>query len=132
MAHTILVVEDNLNIRRFLRTTLELEGFHVFEAGLLREALDVARREQPDLILLDLSLPDGSGWDFLQAAQSQPDTRDLRVVILTASADHGMADRGLAAGAIAFITKPISAADLVAHVRNFLGADHAALERNDA
>ena len=117
MSHTILIVEDNENIRRFIRTALELEGYTVLEATLIQDGAAIARRERPDLVVLDLALPDGSGWDFLQSMQSQPETRGLRVVILTASADHGMADRGLAAGAIAFVTKPVAAAQLVAAVR---------------
>ncbi len=131
MPFTILVVEDNLNIRRFIRTTLELEGYDVQEASTLHEAVAIARRGRPDLILLDLSLPDGSGWDFLQTMQAQPETRDLRIVILTASADRGMAERGRAAGAITFLTKPISAGELVAQVRKALDAQRAASERSD-
>ena len=67
MPHTVLVVEDNANIRRFIRTTLGLEGYRVLEASTVQDGLDVARREQPDLVLLDLALPDGTGWDFLQS-----------------------------------------------------------------
>lgn len=131
MPDTILVVEDSQNIRRFIRTTLDLEGYRVLEAETMRDGLDVARRELPDLVLLDLALPDGSGWDFLQSIQAQPAARGLRVAILTASADRGMADRGLAAGAIAFITKPIAAGDLVASVRRLLGADQPPSDRSE-
>ncbi len=123
MPGTILVVEDSQNIRRFIRTTLDLEGYRVLEAATVQNGLDVARRELPDLVLLDLALPDGTGWDFLESLQAQPAAHGLRVAILTASADRGMADRGLAAGAIAFITKPISAGDLVASVRRLLDAN---------
>ncbi|HLF26441.1 MAG TPA: response regulator [Anaerolineae bacterium] len=131
MAHTILVVEDNPNIRRFIRTTLELEGYQVQAVPTLQEGLASARRAQPDLILLDLALPDGTGWDFLEAMQTRPETRTVRVAMLTASADHGMAARALAAGAVAFITKPIAAGELVAHVRQALAAHRAAPKRSD-
>jgi len=131
MPFTILVVEDNSNIRRFIRTALELEGYGVREASTLQEGVALARRRQPDLILLDLSMPDGSGWEFLRAMQAQPETRGLRIVILTASADHGMAERGLASGAMAFLTKPIAAGELVAQVRKTLDAQGAASERSD-
>ena len=131
MSHTILVVEDSQNIRRFIRTTLDLEGYRVLEASTVRDGLDIARREQPDLVLLDLALPDGFGWDFLQAIQAQPAAGGLRVAILTASADRGMADRGLAAGAIAFITKPIAAGELVAHVRRLLDAGESLPDRSE-
>ncbi len=117
MSATILIVEDNLNIRRFIRTTLQLEGYRVNEAGTLRDSLASAQIETPDLILLDLALPDGSGWEFLSAMQTRPETRRAPILVLTASADPGMADRVRAAGATEFLTKPIAAAELVARVR---------------
>jgi len=117
MSATILIVEDNLNIRRFIRTTLQLEGYRVNEAGTLRDSLASTQIETPDLIVLDLALPDGSGWEFLSAMQARPETRRAPILVLTASADPGMADRVRAAGATEFLTKPIAAAELVARVR---------------
>ena len=140
MSHTILIVEDNANIRRFLRTTLEIEGYRALEASTVQESLERIDQELPDLVLLDLALPDGSGWDFIAAARSRanaettdpsasPGARSERgegaglpIVVLTASADHGMSERALAAGATAFLTKPISAAELMANVRRVLEA----------
>lgn len=129
MSHTILIVEDNTNIRRFLRTTLEIEGYRALEASTVQESLEHIDREQPDLVLLDLALPDGSGWDFIEAAPLRlpplaggEEARSLPIVVLTASADHGMSERALAAGAVAFLTKPISAAELMANVRRVLEA----------
>lgn len=124
MTHTILVIEDNLNIRGFIVTALGLESYRVLEASTLREGRALALHERPDLILLDLALPDGSGWEFLQAMQTQFGSHHTPVAILTASADQGMADRGLAAGAVAFITKPIAARELIACVRRILSASH--------
>jgi two-component system KDP operon response regulator KdpE len=117
MSAAILIVEDNLNIRRFIRTTLQLEGYRVSEAGSLRDSLASAQIETPDLVVLDLALPDGSGWEFLSAMQARPETRRVPILVLTASADPGMADRVRAAGAAEFLTKPIAAAELVARVR---------------
>ena len=97
MTPTILIIEDNLHIRKFLATVLELESYRIVEASTLQEGRALALREQPDLILLDLALPDGTGWEFLQTMQAQPGARRAPVAILTASADQGMADRGLAA-----------------------------------
>jgi len=132
MPHTILIVEDNANIRRFLRTTLEIEGYRALEASSVQESLERIRlvgEERPDLVLLDLALPDGSGWDFIAAAPLRlppqaggEAVHDLPIIVLTASADHGMSERALAAGAAAFLTKPISAAELMANVRRVLEA----------
>ena len=123
MTPTILVIEDNLHIRKFIATVLGLESYRVLEASTLREGRALALGEQPDLILLDLALPDGTGWEFLQAMQTQFGSPHTPVAILTASADQGMADRGLTAGAVAFITKPVAASELIACVRRILGAD---------
>ncbi len=120
MSSTILIIEDNANIRGFIHTTLEIEGYRVLETGSMLEGLEVTRQEQPDLILLDLSLPDGTGWDFLEALREQPAAHDTQIVVLTASADHGMAERVIAAGATAFLTKPIAVGELVAQVRQAL------------
>jgi two-component system KDP operon response regulator KdpE len=120
MPPTILVVEDNDNIRRFIHTTLSLEGYPVLEAATVRDGLRIAQNERPALVLLDLALPDGTGWDFLQSMRDADEPGRSKIAILTASADHGMADRGLAAGAVAFITKPISARALVARVQSLL------------
>jgi two-component system KDP operon response regulator KdpE len=122
MPPTILIVEDNDNIRRFIHTTLDLEGYAVLEAATVLEGLRIAQSEHPALVLLDLALPDGTGWDFLQAMQNAGEPARSKIAILTASADHGMADRGLEAGAVAFITKPISARALVARVQKLLQA----------
>lgn len=130
MSDLILVIEDSANIRRFIRTTLEIEGYRVQEAATLQAGLEAVRNQPPDLILLDLALPDGTGWDFLAAMRSQPETRDVRVAVLTASADHGMADRTLEAGAMAFLTKPIAAGELVAQVRQALGTRRATPDRS--
>ena len=131
MTQTVLVIEDNLHIRKFLATALELENYQVVEASTLQEGRAQALREQPDLILLDLTLPDGTGWEFLQALPAQPGARRVPVAILTASADQGMADRGLAAGAAAFITKPLAASELIACVRRILDADRAEPGRSE-
>jgi len=130
MSTTILIIEDSANIRKFIRTALEIEGYRALEAETVQEGLDITRRERPDLIVLDLALPDGTGWDYLSAIREQPATRDAQILILTASADRGMADRALAAGATSFLTKPIAAGDLVAHVRQVLGS-HRTSERSD-
>jgi two-component system KDP operon response regulator KdpE len=123
MTHTILIVEDNSNIRHFIATALTLENYRVLEAANIQDGLALTRRDRPDLVLLDLALPDGSGWDFLQVAQTQIEPPVPPIAILTASADRNTADRGLSAGAIAFLTKPIAARELVAFVRQTLGGD---------
>lgn len=112
-----LLVEDEPQIRRFLRGALEGEGWKIFEAGSVQAGLVDAAARSPDLIILDLGLPDGDGLDFL---------RDLRhwsaapVIVLSARADEAEKVRALDAGADDYLTKPFGVAELLARVRSTL------------
>ena len=111
---TILIVEDEQAIRRFVRTALEAEGFRVYEAdGVQRGLLEAATRK-PDLVVLDLGLPDGDGQDFI---------RDLRrwspipVIVLSARVDETDKIQALDAGADDYLIKPFGIGELLARVR---------------
>lgn len=111
---TILIVEDEQAIRRFVRTALEAEGFRVYEAdGVQRGLLEAATRK-PDLVVLDLGLPDGDGQDFI---------RDLRlwspipVIVLSARVDETDKVKALDAGADDYLIKPFGIGELLARVR---------------
>jgi len=109
-----LIVEDEPSIRRFVRLALEAEGWLVFEAGTLRQGLVDAGTRRPELIILDLGLPDGDGVDYL---------RDLRawsqvaVIVLSARSDEADKIAALDAGADDFLTKPFGVGELMARVR---------------
>ncbi len=116
-APVILVVEDEKQIRRFIRSALEVEGCHVAEADTLAQGLIEAGTRKPDLIILDLGLPDGDGQDFvvdLRAWCSQP------VLILSARSAENEKIRVLDAGADDYLTKPFSVGELLARVRALL------------
>src|SRR6185369_9532468 len=110
----ILVVEDDLDIRRFIRMALESEGHEAFEADGVRRGLIEAGTRRPELVVLDLGLPDGDGVDFI---------RDLRawsaIPILVLSARSSENDKILAldAGADDYLVKPFGAGELMARVR---------------
>ena len=116
-ATTILVIDDEPQIRRVVRHALEAEGHAVLDAATAQEGLDVAAAKKPDAIVLDVGLPDGSGADVC---------RDLRgwtaVPILVLSARHSDAEKVelLDAGADDYVTKPFSPAELKARVRALL------------
>jgi CheY-like chemotaxis protein len=113
-AGTILYVEDNgSNVRLMERLLGRRDGIRLLTADSGAAALDLLARDRPDLILLDLHLPDMPGEDVLHALQADAGTRDIPIVILTADATSDHTDRLLAAGARAYLTKPLQLARLL-------------------
>jgi DNA-binding response OmpR family regulator len=117
MTQTILVVDDEVNLREMIRVYLEQEGYRVLEAGNGREALFVARDEKPDLIILDLMMPEMNGYDFLHEHNREADTP---IIMLTAKVDDQDKIIGLGLGADDYVTKPFNLAELTARVRAVL------------
>jgi DNA-binding response OmpR family regulator len=102
----ILVVDDEPAIRTLCRVNLALSGMEVLEAASGRAAVELARAELPDLILLDVMLPGETGWDVASTLAGDDRTRDIPVVFLTAMADESDLVRGKDHGAVGYITKP--------------------------
>jgi len=117
MTQTILVVDDEKKLRDLIRVYLEQEGYHVVEAGHGREALYVARYEKPDLIILDLMMPEMGGYDFIRAFSKEAQTP---VIMLTAKVEDQDKILGLELGADDYITKPFNVRELIARVRAVL------------
>jgi two-component system alkaline phosphatase synthesis response regulator PhoP len=117
---TILVVDDEPQIAQIARDYLDRAGFRAITAGDGQSALRMARTEQPNLIVLDLMLPEMDGLDVTRALRADPATRAVPIIMLTARVDE--ADRliGLELGADDYITKPFSPRELVARVRAVL------------
>jgi DNA-binding response OmpR family regulator len=117
MAQTILVVDDETKLRDLIRMYLEQEGYRVVEAGHGREALYVARYEKPDLIILDVMMPEMGGYEFLRAFSKEAQTP---VIMLTAKVDDSDKIVGLELGADDYVTKPFNVRELIARVRAVL------------
>ena len=117
MAKTILVVDDKESLRTLVKSYLTQEGFRVATAGNGREALFVARQEKPDLILLDLMMPELGGYDFIRVYGREADTP---IIILTARLEESDKVLGLELGADDYVTKPFSLRELLARVKAVL------------
>jgi len=114
IAPVIILVEDEKQIRRFVRAALESDGCHVFEAETVRQGLVEAGTRKPDLVILDLGLPDRDGIEFI---------RDLRgwsglpIIVLSARSEEADKIAALDAGADDYLTKPFGVGELLARVR---------------
>lgn len=117
MTKKILVVDDKKELRTLLKSYLTQEEFEVVTAGDGREALFVARSEKPDLIILDLMMPEMGGYEFMRIYNREADTP---IIVLTAKLDENDKVLGLELGADDYVTKPFSPRELTARVRAVL------------
>ena len=109
-----VIVEDEPQIRRFVRGALEAERWQVFEAGTLKQGLVEAGTRRPDLVILDLGLPDGDGVDYLHDLRAWS---QVAVIVLSARTDEADKIAALDAGADDYLTKPFGVGELMARVR---------------
>jgi DNA-binding response OmpR family regulator len=117
MSKKILVVDDNPQLRTMIKAYLSQEGFEICTANNGQEALYVARREKPNLIILDLMMPEMGGYEFMKVFTREADTP---VIILTARIEEQDKVLGLELGADDYMTKPFSPRELAARVRAVL------------
>jgi DNA-binding response OmpR family regulator len=117
---TILVVEDDPVILRLLEVNFELEGFRVLLARDGAEGIEVARAEQPDLVVSDIMMPRASGLELVAALKGDPATAAIPIVLLSAKAQTGDLKAGIDAGADDYVTKPFEPLDLVERVNALL------------
>jgi two-component system alkaline phosphatase synthesis response regulator PhoP len=113
----ILIVDDDKEVVRLMRAYLEQAGYEVFVAYDGETAVHNLRREKPDLLLLDLMLPDRDGWDITRLVRSDPTLANIPIIMLTARVDTNDKIVGLEIGADDYITKPYDPREVVARVR---------------
>ena len=110
----VLIIEDEHAIRRFLRTALEADGMRVFEAETLQRGLIEAATRKPDLVILDLGLPDGDGIDFIREVRQWS---QMPIIVLSARAEETDKIAALDAGADDYLSKPFGIGELQARLR---------------
>jgi CheY-like chemotaxis protein len=116
----ILLVEDNEMNRDMLSQRLLKAGFEMVMAVDGEQAIDLARSEAPDLILMDISLPGLDGWEATRRLKAMPETRSIPIIALTAHAMAGDREQSLAAGCNDYDTKPIDFRRLLEKIHGFL------------
>ncbi len=120
MAQRILVVDDDPQIVRLLRTYLEQAGYRVFVAYSGNEALLSVRHDCPDLVVLDLMLPECDGWEVTRVVRNDAGLEAVPIIMLTARVEDHDRILGLQLGADDYVTKPFNPAEVVARVRAVL------------
>lgn len=120
---TLLIVDDEDGVRSLVRMTLDSDSLEILEAKEGHQALEVARAHHPDLILLDVMLPDLSGIEICRELKSDPLMASTKIVMLTAKAQQSDLGEAEEAGADGYFTKPFSPIALTQKVEAILGPD---------
>jgi DNA-binding response OmpR family regulator len=119
----VLIADDQPTMRQLVRLTLESGHFEILEAPDGDAALTLARRELPDLVFLDWTMPGMAGVDVCRALRDDPATEGMRIVMLTARSQPSDRDHAREMGADDYITKPFSPIELLEKVRDVLGPE---------
>jgi two-component system cell cycle response regulator DivK len=117
---TILYIEDDQPNRVLVRRVLEAEGYRVVEAGSGKEGLDMARAKRPELILVDINMPDMDGYEVTARLRSMPELGPVPIIAVTAHVMKGDREKTLAAGCSGYIQKPIDVDLLPVQLAAFL------------
>ena len=118
----VMIVEDDTSLREIYSIRLTAEGYEIISAGDGEEALAVAVREKPDLIIADVMMPKISGFDMLDILRSTPETKDIRVIVMTALSSEDQRQRGESLGADKYLVKSqVGIEDVVNSVHEVLG-----------
>ncbi len=117
---TILVIEDSASVRRLIEVCLRILDIELHAAADGIMGLEAARRELPDIIVLDVGLPGIDGWEVLRQLRSGHDTKEIKVLVLTAHAQPEIAEQAVQGGADDFMTKPFRPTELRERIEKLL------------
>jgi DNA-binding response OmpR family regulator len=124
MTNKVLVLDDDVAMVNLLATVLETEGFTARKTQSANEALEAIEDDRPDLILLDIMMPEMDGFRFLAMVRSNPDTHSIPVIILTVLSNHENILEGFRKEADEYVTKPFDPQSLVETIREVLSRSH--------
>ena len=118
----VLVVDDEIGIVRLIQVNLERQGYQVETASNGAEALEKIRRERPNLLVLDVMMPEMNGFELLTIIRSDPALADMPVIMLTAKAQDADVFKGYQLQADMYLTKPFNPSELIAFVKRILSS----------
>lgn len=121
MKKKVLIVDDDPSIVEVLKIRLKASGFDPISAANGKEGLKKASEEHPELIILDVIMPEMNGFETCQNLKKDPKTRDIPVIMLTSLSKEKDLDKGLEKGADCFITKPFNSEDLMFEIKTAIG-----------
>lgn len=128
MARKILTCDDEKNIVRLIQVNLERHGYEVVTAYNGRECLEKVATEHPDLILLDLMMPEMSGFEVLETLKNNPETASIPVIMLTARTQDKDVLRGWQSGVECYLTKPFNPIELITFIKRIFAIEDNAVE----
>jgi twitching motility two-component system response regulator PilH len=120
MSQTILVVDDSMTEQKLIISALSGRGHRILTASNGEDALEMAKKEQPGLVVLDVVMPGKNGFQVCRALKCAPETSNIPVILLTSKNQESDKFWGMKQGADVYLTKPFQAADLVAAVTRYL------------
>lgn len=122
MSKKILLVDDSATVLMMERMILAAERFEIVTASNGREGQEKAKSEQPDLILMDIVMPQVNGLDACKALRADPATRHIPIILVTTRGEAQSMEQGYENGCNDYVTKPVNSAELLSKVRSLLGA----------
>jgi len=118
---TVLIIDDENYINRLVQFNLIEDGYDVITASEGREGLELIKKKHPDLVILDIAMPEFDGFAVLEKMQEDEKLREIPVLVLTAKVMEKVESRARSLGALGFMTKPFSPADLAVRIRELIG-----------
>ena len=118
----VLIVDDDERLREYVRVNLEMDGYTVLEAGSAEQGMRVLDEARPDLVLLDVMMPQVDGWEMLQRVHDRHGVGAIPVVMFSGKVDENAAEEATARGAQGFLGKPFDPQQLIEHAKQLLPA----------